>query len=163
MTHRAPGVPTMPQSREWPPALRRLAKFSLGVIYVGSATAGWHVVLGPEHQGLPWWSISLGVLAGMAGFVALAVMLMELWMVERVAAWALAFALTIYAVVDAVRLMLGGTPDLGGTSLLWVSAAAVGLRIVHLWAFDLNLNAAKRKAAAAREARALRDDGRGLV
>lgn len=147
----------MPETREWPPRLRRLAKLSLGVIYTGSATAGWHVVLA-DHQEAPWWSTGLGLLAGCGGVLALVFMLLEWWMAERPAAWVVAFALSFYAIIDGARTVAyavgwyteGSIPDLGSTALLYVSAAAVGLRIVHLWAFDLNLNRAKERAEAAR-------------
>lgn len=152
MAHRAPGVPLSPQTREWPTPLRRLAKLSLGVIYAGSSVAGWHVVVAAEHNDSPWWSIGLGVLAGAGGVLALLFMLLELWMAERPAAWLVAFSLSVYALIDGARLVIGAYtgatdgPDVGGTALLYVSAAAVGLRIVHLWAFDLNLNTAKARA-----------------
>lgn len=194
----------MPETREWPPALRRLAKLSLGIIYAGSAIAGWHVVLSGEHASAPWWSIALGFCAGLGGALGLIFMLFEFWMAERPAGWLAAFALSVYALIDGARLIaasiaagragwpmalerfaqpgsiwgwqvnlstvsdfIGATwgwlgvvldpplgPDVGGTALLYVSAAAVGLRIVHLWAFDLNIHKAKERAEAARRRRA---------
>lgn len=132
-----------PQTREWPTSLRRAAKVCLLAIYLLSASAGAHVTFSDEHSA--WWAITLGVLAVLSGCSAAGLMLMERWMEERAAAILLALTLSIYATI-ATALGFLGQADWGSVFLTYDAAAAVGLRIVHLWAFDWNLNRAKGRA-----------------
>lgn len=136
-----------PQTREWPPYLRRLAKLCLSVIYLGTAFAGLHVTITLAHSA--WWSVTLGVWALTASSTAWGLMLAERWMLERIAANLAGLALALYAGVNTIRLALPDGADPGGTALLYVATAAVGLRAIHLAAFDYNLNGAKRAAGRA--------------
>lgn len=135
----------MPQTREWPPGLRRCAKVCLLAIYLLSAAAGAHVTFTTGAAHPAWWSTLLGLLAVVSGVAATALMLLERWMEERGAAILLGLALCIYATI-ATALAFIGRADWGGVFLTYNAAAAVGLRIVHLWAFDWNLNRAKVRA-----------------
>lgn len=142
------GVP-MPETREWPPYLRRAAKLCLLTIYLGNAVAGGLVVY-PLSGGRPLWALVLAVVVVAAATTGAVLMLLERWMEERAAANLTGLLLAIYAVLNTIAIATSGASP-SGTALIYVATAAVGLRAVHLSAFDFNLHGAQRRA---REARA---------
>lgn len=124
----------MLETREWPASLRRSARVLLTLIYVGCGGAGlhvaWPVLWGGEHG--TWWAVLLGGVAFASAALALVMMLVEFWGEEHVAAWVLSIVFGCYLAVDTLRLVFGSGADVGGTMLLLVCTAAVGLRIVNL-------------------------------
>lgn len=142
-----------PESREWPPYLRRLAKLCLFVIYTGVSTAGFSVVF-PLDVGRPAWSVALGGCAALSALTACLLMLIERWMEERAAANLAGLFLAVYAFLNTVRIATADA-DPAATGLIYVAVGAVGLRAVHLSAFDFNLNRAKAGADRAHRPQAL--------
>lgn len=143
------GSVTVPETREWPTYLRRLAKLCLFVVYAGVAWAGSTVVF-PMNVGRPAWSVTLGGGVATAATVACVLMLLERWMEERVAANLTGLFLAIYAFLNTVSIVTADANP-ATTGLIYAVTGAVGLRAVHLAAFDYNLN---RAATRAREAQA---------